>query len=86
MLIFQQTCYLTVPVFVKTIRIPDDDLFSETIVGCTASYFVKTMFTMNFVHPFHLSQCIDLIAVAEGWLLLDIGWFVLFTIFIKIFM
>ena len=26
----------------------------------------------------HLRQCIALFAVAEGWLLLDIGWFVLF--------
>ena len=28
-------------VFVKIISIPDEELFSETYVGCTASYFVK---------------------------------------------
>ena len=27
-------------VFVKTISIPDEELFSETYVGCTTSYFV----------------------------------------------
>ena len=26
--------------FVKIISIPDEELFSETAVGCTASYFV----------------------------------------------
>ena len=30
------------------------------------------------LYPPHLSQCIALFAVAEGWLLLDIGWIVLF--------
>ena len=34
---------------------------------------------VGFVPPSpHLRQCIALFAVAEGWLLLDIGWFVLF--------
>ena len=26
--------------FIKSISIPDEELFSETYVGCTASYFV----------------------------------------------
>ena len=30
----------TASVFVKIISIPDEELFSETYVGCTASYFV----------------------------------------------
>ena len=29
-----------VRVFVKIISTPDDELFSETAVGCTASYFI----------------------------------------------
>ena len=30
----------TVSYFVKMISIPDEELFSETYVGCTTSYFV----------------------------------------------
>ena len=33
---------------------------------------------IGFVSLPHLRQCIALFAVAEGWLLLDVGWFVLF--------
>ena len=31
----------TVPYIVQIISIPDEELFSETSVGCIASYFVK---------------------------------------------
>ena len=56
--------------------IPDEELFSEMAVGCTASYFVKfvlcSRWFCNFPHILRL--CINaLIAVAEGWLLLNIG-------------
>ena len=30
----------TISFFVKIMSIPDEELFSETYVGCTASYFV----------------------------------------------
>ena len=61
------------------ISIPDEELFSETTVGCTASYFVKVIWCSRwFCTPPILRLCIALFAVAEGWLLLDIGWFVLF--------
>ena len=36
------------------------------------------MLSLVLYTPCHLRQCIALFAVAEGWLLLDIGWFVLF--------
>ena len=36
------------------------------------------MFPLVLYHPL-LGQCIALFAVAEEWLLLDIGWFVLFS-------
>ena len=73
----------TVRVFVKIILIiPDEELIFEAFVGCTASYFVKTIwcsrwFLQNLRPPPHLRQCIALFAVAEGWVLLDIGWFIL---------
>ena len=69
----------TVRDFVKIISIPDEELFSETTVGCMTSYFVKlydgSRWFCNPNHP-HFRQCISLFAVAEGWLLLDMGWFV----------
>ena len=34
--------------------------------------------SVGFVPPSHLRQCFALFVVAEGWLLLDIVWFVLF--------
>ena len=37
------------------------------------------MFPSVLSLPPHLRLCIALFAVAEGWLLLDIGWFVLFV-------
>ena len=47
MLICQQKCYLKYKLFgfflVKIISISDEKFFSETFVGCTASYFVKIM-------------------------------------------
>ena len=67
--------------FVKIISIPDEELFSETAIGCTASYFVYIIddIPVDFVAPHpHLRQCIiALFAVAEGWMLLDFEWFVL---------
>ena len=60
---------------------PDEELFSQTVVGCTASYFVKIIWCSRwFCNPPILRVCIALFAVAEGWLLLDIGWFILFMI------
>ena len=55
-------------------------LFSETAVGCTASYFVKIIWCSCWfwTPPPILRLNIAYFAVAEGWLLLDIGWFVLF--------
>ena len=54
-------------------------------VGCTASYFVKLYdVPVGFVTPPpppSFRQCIALFAVAEGWLLLDIRWFVLFFLY-----
>ena len=59
--------------------IPDEELFSETAVRNTASYFVKIIWCSRwFCNPPILRLCYALFAVAEGWLLLDIGWFVLF--------
>ena len=71
----------TVRFIVWIISIPDEELFSETAVGCTASYFVKIIWCSRWFckpPPPILRLCIALFAVAEGWLLLDIGWFVLF--------
>ena len=69
----------TVRVFVKIISIPDEELFSETAVGCTASYFVKIIWCSRwFGPPFHLRKFPALFAVAEGWLLLNIEWFFVF--------
>ena len=39
---------------------------------------------VGFVTPSLLRQCIAIFAVAEGWLLLDIGWFVLFLFYQKL--
>ena len=49
-------------------------------VWCTASFFVNIIYDIlvGFVTPLLLRQCIALFAVAEGWLLLDIRWLVLF--------
>ena len=65
--------------FVKIISIPDEELFSKTAVGCTAPHLILIIWCSHwFCTPSsHLRQCIALYTVAEGWLLLDIGWFVL---------
>ena len=49
---------------------------------CTASYFVKIIWCSCWfcTHPPFFRLNIAYFAVAEGWLLLDIGWFVLFLI------
>ena len=50
-------------------------LFSETGVGCTALFFVKTIWCLFCIPPPPLlSLCIALFAVAEGWPSLDIGY------------
>ena len=68
----------TVWAFIKILSIPDEEWFSETAVGYTATYFIKILLCSRwFCIPPHLRQCIVLFAVAEGWLLLDIGWFAL---------
>ena len=42
----------TVLTFIKIISIPDEEWFSETAVGCTASYFVKLYHVpIGFVNP-----------------------------------
>ena len=65
--------------------IPGEELFSETVVMYTAEYFVKIIWcSLGFVTPsssFEAVYC--LFAVAEGFLLLDLWWFVLFLIFLK---
>ena len=49
-------------------------------VGYTASYFVKIIWCSRwFCKPPIFRLCIALFAVAEAWLLLDIGWFVLIS-------
>ena len=60
---------------VKVDIIPNEELFSETTVGCTASYFVKIIYDVpvGFVSPPILRLYMALFAVAEGLLLLDIG-------------
>ena len=60
--------------FCQIISIPDGELSFETAVGCSASYFVYIIRCSRwFCSPLYLRQCIALFAVAEGWLLLDIG-------------
>ena len=58
------------------------ELISETAVGCTTSYFVKIIWcSCWFCNPPPLFWgwiLLILWSPAEGWLLLDIGWFVLF--------
>ena len=61
-------------VYYLNLNIPEE-FFFETTVGCTASYFVKIIWRSDT--PI-FRQCIASFAVAEGWLLLHIGWFVLF--------
>ena len=66
--------------FVKIISIPEKELFSETAVGYTASYFFKIIWCSRWfcISSPRLRQRIALFAFIEGWLLLDIGWFVVF--------
>ena len=60
--------------------------FSETTVGCTAWYFVKIIWCSRwFWNPPIFRLYITLFAVAEGSLLLDIGWFVLFLVISHLF-
>ena len=80
---FRYMLIQTVWLIVKIISIPDEELFSEKAVGCTASYFVKIIWcSCWFCYPLPILRLnIAYFAVAEGWLLLDIGWFVLFLHF-----
>ena len=41
-------------------------------------FFVSSMISLLILEPFTLNKCLDLFTTAFGWLLLDIGWFVLF--------
>ena len=69
-----------VGVFVKIISSPDEELFSEIYIGCTTLYFVYILLCSRwFCIPPLLRQCIVIFVVAEGWLLLDIEWFILFS-------
>ena len=49
--------------------------FPKTADGCTASFFVKMLRCSRWlINPLpQLRQYIALFAIAEGWLLLDIG-------------
>ena len=68
----------------KSISIPYEELFSETTIGCTATKFVKIVMSFfGFVNPHPLYKCPDLFAVTIGWLLLDIGLFILFLYFTR---
>ena len=62
--------------YFKIISISDEELFSEAVVGWTVSHFVKRIWCSRWFcnNPLFGS----LFAVTEGWLLLDIGWCVLF--------
>ena len=58
----------------------DEELFFETSVRCAPHHTLSKLYDMpvGFVtSPPHLRQCLALFAVAEGWLLLNIIWFVL---------
>ena len=66
--------------FVKIVSILDEEYFSGTAVRWTASYFVKSIYTyvlVGFVTSLLKWGSVLLFAVAEVWLLLDIGLFVL---------
>ena len=79
--LFRYILIQTVRLIVLIISIPHEDLFSETAVWCTASYFVKIIWCSRWLcYPPSsiLRLCFALFAVAEGWLLFDIGWFALF--------
>ena len=69
-------------------RLSAQKLLIETAVGCTASYFVKNymMFLLVFVTPPPpiFSWILLILRSAEGWLLLDIGWFILFLEYVKV--
>ena len=67
----------TLRLIVYIISIPDEELYSDTAVRCIASYVVKIIWCSRWLVPI-LGLCIALFAVAEGWLLLKIGWFFLF--------
>ena len=58
-------------------------LFVFTTAGCTASYFVRIIWCSCWfvTPPLSFEIYIALFLVVEGWLLLDIGWFVLFSNF-----
>ena len=58
----------TVRFIVQIISIPEEELFSETTL--TKSYDIPVGFVH---HPVISRLCNALFAVAEGWLLLDIG-------------
>ena len=70
--------------FIKTISIHDEQYVSETAVECIASYFVKIILWCRWclTLPPYLRQCLVLLAVAKGLLLLDIGWLFLFSVMI----
>ena len=72
----------TVSFCIKIFSIPDEELFSETYVACTASYFVSIIRCSRWFGtciPPLLRKCNVIFAVAEGWLLLDFGWVFLFS-------
>ena len=63
------------------ISIPNEELFSKTAVGAllhTLSKLYDVPVGLVTPTPPPLRLCISLFAIAEGWLLLNIGWFVLF--------
>ena len=65
--------FKTVSFFVKIISIHDGDLFSGTYAGYTAYPLSKSYNVPVGSLPLLLKQCFAIFAVAERWLLLDIG-------------
>ena len=58
---------------VLIISMPGEELFSETTVGTLSKLYIYDV-PVGFVIPLPILRlCIALFAVAEGWLLLDIG-------------
>ena len=53
--------------------------FPKRASGCNLSKLYDVPIDCVTPPPPHLRQCISLYTVAEGWLSLDIGWFVLFS-------
>ena len=76
MIMFEELSWILQGIFAKII-FPDEELFSETSVGCIASYFVLIIWCSRWfcILPSLLRHCIAIFAIAEGWLLLDMGLF-----------